>query len=122
MFALRGPEVAALELSIFLAATHDPALREAATDTLRQFEQLVVTVLSRLGVDDAEPLAASIIALIAGTALRRQSRLYSEDDEARMMTTGIRDLIAAHVLGDEKVEAALRRPAAPASGRSAESR
>jgi DNA-binding transcriptional regulator YbjK len=122
VFALRGPDVAALELSIFLAATHDPALREAATETLRQFEQLVVTVLSRLGVEDAEPLAASIIALIAGTALRRQSGLYSEKDEAQMMTRGIRDLIAAHVLGDEKVTDALRRPKARASGRSAESR
>ena len=120
VFALRGPEVAALELSIFLAATHDPDLREAATDTLRQFEQLVVTVLSRLGVDDAEPLAASIIALIAGTALRRQARLYSEDEEARMMTRAIGDLIAAHVMGEEKVASLLKRPAR-ASGRSAES-
>lgn len=109
VFAQRGPEVAALELSIFLAATRDPALRDSATEALRQFEQLAVRVLSRLGVDGAEPLAASIIALIAGTALRRQSGQYTEQEEARLMTRAIRDLIAAHVLGEEKVAALLKR-------------
>lgn len=109
VFAQRGPEVAAPELSIFLAATRDPALRDSATEALRQFEQLAVRVLSRLGVDGAEPLAASIIALIAGTALRRQSGQYTEQEEARLMTRAIRDLIAAHVLGEEKVAALLKR-------------
>ena len=109
VFAQRGPEVAALELSIFLAATRDPALRDSATEALRQFEQLAVRVLSRLGVDGAEPLAASIIAIVAGTALRRQSGQYTEQEEARLMTRAIRDLIAAHVLGEEKVAALLKR-------------
>jgi DNA-binding transcriptional regulator YbjK len=109
VFAQRGPEVAALELSIFLAATRDPALRESATEALRQFEQLAVRVLSRLGVDGAEPLAASIIAIVAGTALRRQSGQYTEQEEARLMTQAIRDLIAAHVLGEEKVASLLKR-------------
>ncbi len=109
VFAQRGPEVAALELSIFLAATRDPALRDSATEALRQFEQLAVRVLSRLGVDGAEPLAASIIAIVAGTALRRQSGQYTEQEEARLMTQAIRDLIAAHVLGEEKVASLLKR-------------
>ena len=109
VFSQRGPEVAALELSIYLAATRDQALRDAATEALEGFEALAVTVLSRLGVDGAEPLAASIIALIAGTALRRQSGQYSEAAEARLMTAAIRDLIAAHLLGEEKVEQALKR-------------
>ncbi len=109
VFAQRGPEVAALELSIFLAATRDPALRDSATEALRQFEQLAVRVLSRLGVDGAEPLAASIIAIIAGTALRRQSGQYTEQEEARLMTRAVRDLIAAYVLGEEKVAALLKR-------------
>ena len=118
VFAERSPDVAARELSIFLAATRDPALRDSATESLRELERLVVRVLARLGVEGAEPLAASIIAVIAGTALRRQTDQYTEKDEARMMTLAIRDLVAAHVLGEEKVAAVLR----PASGRSAASR
>ena len=108
VFAQRGPEIAAMELSIYLAATRDPALRDSATESLRELEKLVVRVISRLGLEGAEPLAASIIALIAGTALRRQSGQYSEKDEARMMTAAIRDLVAAHLLGEEKIAAALR--------------
>jgi DNA-binding transcriptional regulator YbjK len=107
VFAERGPEVAALELSIYLAATRDPALRDSATESLQELERLVVRVLARLGLEGAEPLAASIIALIAGTALRRQSGQYSEKDEARMMTAAIRNLVAAHVLGEEKIAALL---------------
>jgi len=110
VFAQRGPEVAALEISIYLAATRDPALRGAATEALEKFEALAVQILSRLGVQKGEPLAASIIALVAGTALRRQSGQYTEQQEAGQMTTAIRNLIAAHILGDEKVNAALRRP------------
>jgi DNA-binding transcriptional regulator YbjK len=108
IFAERGPEAAALELSIFLAATRDPALRDSATETLRELERLVIRVLSRLGLEDPESLAASIITVITGTALRRQSGQYSEKDEARMMAKTIRDLIAAHVLGEEKIAAVLR--------------
>jgi DNA-binding transcriptional regulator YbjK len=109
VFAQRGPEVAALELSIYLAATRDPALRDSATEALERFEALAVQILVRLGVQNGEPLAASIIALIAGTALRRQSGQYTEQQEARQMTTAIRNLIAAHVLGDAKVNDLLRR-------------
>ena len=108
VFAERGPEVAATELSIFLAATRDPALRESATESLRVLERLVVRVLARLGLEDGQALAASIIAIIAGTALRRQTRQYSEQEEARMMTAAIRSLVAAHLLGDEAIAAALR--------------
>jgi DNA-binding transcriptional regulator YbjK len=108
VFAERGPEVAALELSIYLAATRDPALRDSATESLRELERLVVRVLSRVGLDDAEPLAASIITVIAGTALRRQSGQYSEKDEALKMTATIRNIVAAHLLGEEKIAAALR--------------
>jgi DNA-binding transcriptional regulator YbjK len=109
VFAQRGPEIAALELSIYLAATRDPALRESATEALERFEALAVQILARLGVQNGEPLAASIIALIAGTALRRQSGQYTEQQEARQMTTAIRNLIAAHILGDDKVNDLLRR-------------
>ena len=108
VFAQRGPEVAALELSIYLAATRDPALRDAATEVLEQFEVLAVRILARLGVPNGESLAASIVALVAGTALRRQCDQYTEEQEARQMTKAIRNLIAAHVLGDAKVDSLLK--------------
>ena len=109
VFAQRAPEVGGSRAVDLPRGHPDPALRDSATEALRQFEQLAVRVLSRLGVDGAEPLAASIIALIAGTALRRQSGQYTEQEEARLMTTAIRGLVAAHVLGEEKVAALLKR-------------
>jgi TetR/AcrR family transcriptional regulator, regulator of biofilm formation and stress response len=108
VFNQRTPEVARLQLSIFLAASQDPALRDTATEALRSFEQLAARVLSRLGVEKPEALAAAVIALIAGSALRRQSDQYSDQEEARILTTAIRGLIAAHLLGDEKVTRALK--------------
>ena len=107
-FGQRTPEVARLQLAIFLAATQDPALRETATEALRSFEQLAVRVLSRQGVENPEALAAAVIALIAGSAFRRQSDQYSDHEEARILSTAIRGLIAAHLLGEEKVTQALR--------------
>ena len=109
VFGQRTPEVARLQLAIFLAASQDPALREAATEALRSFEQLAVRVLSRLGVQDPEALAAAVIALIAGTAVRRQCDVYTEQEEAQLLTTAIRGLVAAHVLGEDAVKKALQR-------------
>ena len=109
VFGQRTPEVARLHLAIFLAATQDPALRDTATEALRSFEQLAVRVLSRLGVESPEALAAAVIALIAGSALRRQSDQYSDHEEARILSTAIRGLIAAHLQGEEKVTQALKR-------------
>jgi len=108
VFGQRTPEVVRLHLAIFLAATQDPTLRDTATEALRSFEQLAVRVLSRLGVENPEALAAAVIALIAGSAFRRQSDQYSDHEEARIMTTAIRGLIAAHLLGEEKVTRALK--------------
>jgi TetR/AcrR family transcriptional regulator, regulator of biofilm formation and stress response len=108
VFGQRTPEVARLHLAIFLAATQDPALRDTATEALRSFEQLAVRVLSRLGVQDPEALAAAVIALVAGSAFRRQCDQYSDHEEARIMSTAIRGLIAAHLLGEQKVTRALR--------------
>lgn len=111
VFAARGPEVAALELSIFLAASRQPELRDQATHAMQALESLAASVLTRVGIDDPQELAAAIVALIGGTALRRQSGLYTEKVEARMLTAAIRNLVAAHALGTEGVNrtiAALR--------------
>jgi hypothetical protein len=64
-------------------------------------------MLKRVGVTDGSRLAATIVALIAGTALRRQSGQYSERHEALLLTSAIRDLVAAHVLGPETVDRTL---------------
>jgi len=108
VFGQRTPEVARLHLAIFLAATQDPALRDQATEALRSFEQLAVRVLSSLRVENPEGLAAAVIALIAGSAFRRQCDQYSDHEEARIVSTAIRGLIAAHLLGEEKVTRALK--------------
>lgn len=107
VFALRGPEVAAVELSIFLAASREPQLRDVAGAALRAIEGLATTMLAKVGVTGADDLAASIVALIAGTALRRQSGQHSEQTEARILTAALRQLVAAHALGPDGVDRTL---------------
>ena len=107
IFAARGPEVAALELSIFLAAARVPELQDNAAQAMQALESLAGSMLERVGVTDGAGLAAAIVALIAGTALRRQSGRYSEQSEALLLSSAIRDLVAAHVLGPETVDRTL---------------
>ncbi|MCW2800218.1 MAG: hypothetical protein JWQ70_1690 [Aeromicrobium sp.] len=107
VFAARGPDVAALELSIFLAAARVPELQDTAAKAMQALESLVGSMLARVGATDSAHLAAAIVALIAGTALRRQSGQYSEQSEALLLTSAIRDLVAAHVLGPDTVDHAL---------------
>lgn len=104
VFAARGPEVAALELSIFLAASRQPELRDQSARAMRAFESLAGSLLTRVGIETPGELASAIVALIGGTALRRQSSLYTEEVEARLLTMAIRNLVAAHALGPEGVD------------------
>lgn len=107
IFAVRGPEVAALELAIFLAAARVPELRDNAARSMQALEDLATHVLARVGVHEPGALAASIVTLIIGTALRRQSGLYAEDIEARLLVSAIRALVAAHAIGPEGVDRTL---------------
>ncbi|KAA1397450.1 TetR/AcrR family transcriptional regulator [Aeromicrobium ginsengisoli] len=107
VFAVRGPEVAALELAIFLAAARVPELRDNAARSMRAFEDLATSLLARVGIHEPGALSASIVTLITGTAVRRQSGLYTEDDEARLLVSGIRGLVAAHAIGPEGVDRTL---------------
>ena len=107
VFAARGPEVAALELAIFLAAARVPELRDNAARSMQAFEDLATRLLTRVGVDEADALAASIVRLIIGTALHRQSGLYTEDVEARLLVSAIRGLVAAHAMGPDGVDRTL---------------
>jgi DNA-binding transcriptional regulator YbjK len=104
IFAARPPQVAALELAIFLAASRSPGLQDNATRAMRALEALAAQLLGRVGVRDPGAVATSIIALILGTALRRQSGLYSEDAEAQQLASAIRDLVAAHTIGTDGVD------------------
>ena len=107
VFAARGPEVAGLELAIFLAAAREPELRDGAARSMQAFEDLATRLLRRVGVPEADALAASIVTLIMGTAVRRQSGLYTEDVEARLLVSAIRSLVAAHAIGPEGVDRTL---------------
>lgn len=107
VFSQRGPEVAAVELSIFLTAAREPALRDVASRAMQSLEALASALLAKVGVEPAGHLAVSIVTLIGGTALRRQTGVYSEKEEAQLLTAAIRDLIAAHVLGTDRVDEAL---------------
>ncbi|RYY43933.1 MAG: TetR family transcriptional regulator [Actinomycetales bacterium] len=109
VFSARGPEVAALELSIYLAATRDEALRDEAASALRSFEQLTIGWLTALGVPAPERLAGALLTAVAGTALRRQSGLYSETEEAERMSETLRDLVGAHLLGRDVIDGALAK-------------
>ncbi|KQX74914.1 TetR/AcrR family transcriptional regulator [Aeromicrobium sp. Root472D3] len=117
IFTQRDPEVAALHLSIFLAASREPVLQDVAGEALRSLERLATVVLSRMGVSESDEVAAGITSLIAGTALRRQSRVYSEESEARFLGASIRNLVAGHAIGPDAVTSALAglQPSVPAS-------
>ena len=107
VFAARGPEVAALELSIYLAAVRDETLRDRAGETVRGFEELVCHWLERLGLRDTKRLAGALMALAAGAALRRQCGIYDEAEEAERLGEAIRDLVGARVLGRTTIDGAL---------------
>lgn len=107
VFTRRGPEVAALHLSVFLSVAREPELQDVAAAALRSIERLATVVLAKVGVHGSDEVAAGVVALIAGTAMRRQSRVYSDDTEARFLGAAIRNLVAAHAIGPEAVSAAL---------------
>jgi DNA-binding transcriptional regulator YbjK len=107
IFTSRGPEVARLELSIFLAAARVPELRDNAARAMRALEAVAEKVLLRVGVTEPTTVSRAMVALIAGTALRRQSGEYTDESEARMLASAIRDLVAAHALGPDKVDRAI---------------
>ncbi|MGJ9411445.1 TetR/AcrR family transcriptional regulator [Aeromicrobium sp. CF4.19] len=105
VFAARGPEVAGRELAILLAVCRDEALRGEARAALEGFERLATRWLTTLGIPDPDRLAPAMLALVAGTALRRQSGQYPEQEEARILSEALRDLVGAHLQGRTTVDA-----------------
>lgn len=96
IFGRRDAQTAGLEVSIFLAAARDEQLSDIAGEALDALENLASGVLRAVGIADPQQLAASVITLIAGAAVRRQSPRVDETVEARMLAVAIRDLVAAH--------------------------
>ncbi|MCK5892291.1 TetR family transcriptional regulator [Aeromicrobium sp.] len=97
VFATRSPEKAGIELAIYLAAARDPELTATAAEALQALEDLALRTLERLGIAGAHDLAPQVVALIAGSALRRQSAQYDDAEEARLLTLAIRHLVTSHV-------------------------
>ncbi|WUH96823.1 TetR family transcriptional regulator [Spirillospora sp. NBC_00431] len=65
-----GPEqIANLELHIHAART--PALRETSTRSVAAYDRLATTVLTALGIPDAEHHAHAVVAMLYGLAVRR---------------------------------------------------
>ena len=83
VFAQRGPEVAgapAVDLPRRDPRPGPARRRHRGAPPVRAARGARAVPARRRG---AEPLAASIIAIVAGTALRRQSGQYTEQEEAR---------------------------------------
>lgn len=116
VFAVRDLDSSALELAVYLHAARDPELREAACSAIDALESFIAEALRRAGVLDAQDVVPAVTAQVIGAAMRRQSR-PDDPAEARRLAHAIRNLIAAHVLGDDAVTGVF----ADVSGRSAES-
>ncbi|WP_208006749.1 TetR/AcrR family transcriptional regulator [Aeromicrobium phragmitis] len=117
VFAIRDLDSSALELSVYLHAARDPELRDVAFAGLHALSSFITETLKSAGVrGDTEELVSLVTAQVVGAAMRRQSR-PDDQAEARRLARAIRNLVAAHVLGDE----AVTRVFSDISGRSAES-
>lgn len=107
IFALRPPEIVSTQLSIYLAASRDPALREQAGAALTAIETIAINLLDHIGIPDARGLAKSLVAAILGSAVRRLSRRDGDEAEAEVLYHMVRRLVAAEVIGDAAVSEAL---------------
>jgi AcrR family transcriptional regulator len=59
------------ELELHLQAARDPELRDASRRCFEAHEQIAAAALTALGVPDGERHAPTVVALMAGLALRR---------------------------------------------------
>lgn len=114
VFTARGSAAAGLELSLYLHAARDPELRGEASAALDALEGFMAKVLQRAGVPGPEQLVAAITAQLAGVAIRRQSR-EDEQAEAQYLALALRNLVAAHVLGEPAVDEICRDVSARAA-------
>lgn len=67
--AFSSEQVASFEL--YLQAGRDETLRDAAAECFAAYDALTITVLTALGVQNAEHLAPAMVGMITGLQLRR---------------------------------------------------
>lgn len=103
IFAVRSTEIVSLQLSIYLAAARTPELRPKAADALTALEALASKMLHHVGLDRSEPLARSIVAVIAGSALSRITENRTNDEEAALLYRAIRGLVVAELLTEDEI-------------------
>lgn len=100
VFAVRDVDLVGLQLRIYLAAVADPVLRPLAAEALDSLQQLAARLLRAGGhgsgrEDDVTELAAALVALVAGSALRRQAAPDRDAEEARLLAAAVRRLLRA---------------------------
>lgn len=108
VFAVRTVEIVRLHLAIYLAAAGHPTLKDKAAEGLGAMEALATKILTGLGVPEPAVLAQSIVALIAGSAMRRVSNRLDNDAEAHILHRAIRALVTASIMDDDEIVERLR--------------
>ncbi|MCD0486476.1 TetR family transcriptional regulator [Streptacidiphilus sp. ASG 303] len=74
---------------LYIQAGRDPQLREAAAECFAAYDRLAASILSALGVPDAERAAGAVVALVTGLQLRRLATGSAAEDlvDALLMLT-----------------------------------
>ena len=108
VFAVRTIEVVRLHLAIYLAAAGHPTLSGKAAEGLAAMEALAAKVLGDIGVAEPAALAQSIVALIAGSAMRRIADRLDNDAEALILYRAIRALVVASLMDENEIVTRLR--------------
>ncbi len=67
------PQEQLAQFELYLEASRNPALREAAAECFRAYERVTVLALRAAGVADPEETAAVFVSLADGLGLRRQA-------------------------------------------------
>ncbi|KOX22979.1 TetR family transcriptional regulator [Saccharothrix sp. NRRL B-16348] len=65
---------------LYLHAGRDPELRAAAAECFAAYDELAATVLSAIGVKDADQVASAVVAMVMGLKLRALATGSGTDD------------------------------------------
>jgi TetR/AcrR family transcriptional regulator, regulator of biofilm formation and stress response len=68
---LEGATGGAAQFELYLEASRDPELRQAATESLRAYAEVAALALRAAGVPDADQAAAVVVAAVDGLGLHR---------------------------------------------------
>lgn len=109
VFAVRTVDVVRLHLAIYLAASAHPTLNHKAAESLETMETLTSRILAEVGVPEPAALAQSIVALIAGSAMRRIAGRLDNDAEALILYRAIRALVVASIMDEDDIVEHIRR-------------